>query len=176
MKKWVLYSIALTTISSLSACSNQEKSDLNTLTELGRKDSPSDTVAQLTKIYSQAIADFIKDANTKNKTKFDTLYFGNRKNGQPDDFPDIKLPETIENTQIRLISPAEGTIKQNELKSRIYINMIGWVEKESAEFIFYVFSNGFEHQYNYTINYKYNLEQKDFELATLKFEAAVKKE
>jgi hypothetical protein len=127
------------------------------------------TKADLTKIYSQAIADFIKDANKKNKTTFDTLFFGKRKNGQPDDFPDIELPVTIEKTHIRLIPPEVGTKKQKERKSRIYLNMIGWVDKEKAEFLFFVFSNGFDQQYNYTINYKYNTKLKDFELEKLQF-------
>ena len=127
------------------------------------------TKTDLTKIYSQAISDLIKDANKKNKTPFDTLFFGNRKNGQPDDFPDIELPETIEKAHIRLISPEVGTIKQKERKSRIYINMVGWVDKEKAEFLFFIFSNGFEQQYNYTINYKYNVTRKGFELTKLQF-------
>jgi hypothetical protein len=127
------------------------------------------TKTDLTKIYTQAIEDFIKDAHKKNKTAFDTLFFGKRKNGQPDDFPDIELPERIENTQIQLISPEVGTRKQKESKSRIYINLIGWVDKERAEFLFYVFSNGFNQQYNYTINYKYNTKLKAFELEKLQF-------
>ncbi len=45
--------------------------------------------AELTKIYTKAIAEFIRAANKKNETAFDTLCFANRKNGQPDDFPDI---------------------------------------------------------------------------------------
>lgn len=127
------------------------------------------TKSDLTKIYSQAIADFIKDATKSHKANFDTLYFGKRKNGQPDDFPNIELPTTIEKIQVRLISPEAGKIKQKERKSRIYINMIGWVDKENADFMFYVFSNGFDHQYNYTINYKYNTKLKRFELDKLEF-------
>ena len=127
------------------------------------------TKADLTKIYSQAIADFIKDASKKHKTIFDTLFIGKRKNGQPDDFPDIELPETVENAHVRLISPEEGKIKQKERKSRIYINMVGWVDEEKAEFVFFIFSNGFEHQYNYSINYKYNVKRKEFELTKLQF-------
>lgn len=125
--------------------------------------------ADLTKIYSQAISDFIKDARKKTKSNFDTLYFGKRKNGQPDDFPDIELPEKIENTHIRLISPEAGTLKQKELKSRIYINMVGWVDNKKAEFLFFVFSNGFDHQFNYTINYKFNTRLNKFELVKLQF-------
>ncbi len=127
------------------------------------------TKADLTKLYTQAIADFIKNVNKKNKTTLDTLYFGNRKNKQPDDFPYITLPETIEHTHIRLISPELGTKKQNEKKSRIYINMFGWVEKENAEFIFIVFSNGFVHQYDYKIHYSYNQQQKAFKLINMEF-------
>ena len=70
---------------------------------------------------------------------------------------------------IQLISPEVGTIKQKERKTRIYINMIGWVDKERAEFLFYFFSNGFNQQYNYTINYKYNTKLKAFELDKLQF-------
>ena len=36
------------------------------------------TKTDLTKIYAQAIADFIKDAHKKNKNAFDTLFFGKR--------------------------------------------------------------------------------------------------
>lgn len=80
------------------------------------------------------------------------------------------MPETIENTYIRLISPEVGTIKQKERKSRIYINMVGWVDKGKAEFLFFVFSNGFEQQYNYSVNYKYNVKRKEFELTKLQFD------
>lgn len=119
----------------------------------------------LEKIYAQAIGDFIHAATQRNKTHFDTLYFGNRKNGQPDDFPAIELPETIQHTHIKLISPEVGKTSQLAHKSRIYINLIGWVEKGNAQFIFFVFSNGFEHQYNYTLDYTYNDKNKTFELA-----------
>lgn len=106
------------------------------------------TKTDQTKIYSQAIADFIKNANKKNKTNFDTLYFGKHKGGQPNDFPDIELPKTIEKTQIRLITPEVGAKKQKENTSHIYINLVAWVNKYRAEFIFVVFSNGFAHQYD----------------------------
>jgi hypothetical protein len=117
-----------------------------------------------TKIYSQAIAEFIKAVYKKDKTVFDTLFFG--KNPE---FPDIELPETIENTHIRLLSPEAGTKSQNEKKSRVYINLVGWIDKEKAEFIFVVFSSGFAHQYDYSIVYKYNGERYEFELKDLQF-------
>ena len=118
---------------------------------------------------TQAISDFIKSANKKNKTTFDTLYFGKRKNGEPDDFPDITLPKIIENTSIQLISPEAGAKKQKENNKRVYINLIGWVEKDNIEFIFVVFSNGFAHQYDYHIHYIYNEKLKEFKLTTIEF-------
>jgi hypothetical protein len=127
------------------------------------------TKAELEKIYTRAIADFISDANKKHKTHFDTLYFGNRKNGQPDDFPDITLPHVIEGIQIRLISPEAGKLKQKQRKENIYINMAGWVDAKNAEFVFFVFSNGFAHQYDYHIWYKYNAGKKAFEMVKLEF-------
>lgn len=127
------------------------------------------TKETLTKIYTQAIADFIDAANQKNNTAFDTLYIGKRVNGQPDDFPDIELPTTIKNTQVRLIAPELADIKQKERKRNIHINLMGWVSKETAEFIFVVFSNGFTHQYDYDISYNYNAAGNRFSLNKLKF-------
>ncbi len=127
------------------------------------------TKMELTKIYTQAINDFINAANLKNKREFDTLFIGKRVNGLPDDFPDIDLPLTIQNTHISLITPKAAEKKQNDRKSRIYVNLIGWTNKTSAEFIFVVFSNGFDHQYDYFINYTYNAKRKEFELKKLEF-------
>ena len=126
--------------------------------------------ADLTKIYSQAITDFIKAVNKKHKTSFDTLFFGKHVYGQPDDFPDIELPKTIANTQIRLISPEDGLKKQKARKSLVYVNMVGWVGQDKAEFIFVTFSNGCEHQYDCFINYKYDAKKREFDLDKLRFE------
>ena len=121
------------------------------------------TKIDLEKTYSQSIGDFIKAANKKNKTSFDTLFIGKISTG------DIELPEKIENTQIRLVSQEMAEKNQKERPARTYINLIGWVKKENAEFIFVVFSNGFHHQYNYTISYTYNVKQKAFELEKIHF-------
>jgi hypothetical protein len=126
--------------------------------------------ADLAKIYSFAIADFIKAVNKEHKTSFDTLFFGKHVYGKPDDFPDIELPKTIEDTQIRLISPEEGLKKQKARTSVVYVNMAGWVEQEKAEFILVVFSNGCEHQYDCFLNYKYSAKQKEFVLEQVRFE------
>lgn len=135
----------------------------------GQPTTPPDTTTVLAKIYTQAIGDFIDAANAKNSMVFDTLFIAKRKNGQPDDFPDIVLPERIKNTTIKLITPEQADNSQKERKTRMYINLVGWVKKEDAEFIFIVFSNGFEHIYDYTINYTYNIKKEVFELANTQF-------
>lgn len=142
-------------IITLSACAQGNKSSTNKLV--------------LSKMYTQAIGDFIKVANKKNTTVFDTIFIANRKLNQPDDFPDFELPSQIENTQIVLITPDLAKISQNARKSRIYINVLGWVDQVKAEFIFVVFSNGFDHQYDYNIDYKYNIKSKNFELENVLF-------
>lgn len=125
---------------------------------------------ELTNIYIQAIAEFIKVAYKKDKTTFDTLFFGKHVYGQPDDFPDIELPKTIENTNIMLVTPEVGQKKQHASKSLVYINMMAWVDKERAEFVLVVFSNHVEHQYDYIINFTYNSTRKEFELGKIEFE------
>jgi hypothetical protein len=130
---------------------------------------------RLTRIYSLAISDYITEVSKQHLITFDTLFFGKRNNGQPDDFPDIVLPDIIKNCQIRLIDPEVGKKLQEEKKSRVYINLIGWVNKDKAEFFFVTFSNGFEHKFDFHINYKYNLERNEFELAKSRIEIYSKK-
>jgi hypothetical protein len=88
--------------------------------------------------------------------------------GQQDDFSEIELSETIETTHIRIIAPEAGLKMQHERKSLVYINLMGWVTKEKAEFIFVLFLNGGEHKYDYFINYNYNVSRKEFELVNIK--------
>ena len=126
---------------------------------------------ELKKIYTQAIAEFIKAAYKKDKTTFDTLYFGKHVYGQPDDFPDIELPKTIRKTQIRLVAPEVGQKIQIDRKSLVYVNMMGWIDKQQAAFLFVVFSNGAEHQYDYFINFTYNTSTNKFELDEVAFES-----
>ena len=150
-------------ISDSSAISTQQTNSATTDSLNVQKD-------ELTKIYTQAIAEFIKAAYKQDKITFDTLYFGKHVYGQPDDFPDIVLPETIEKTLIRLVSPEVGQKKQAERKSLVYVNMMGWVDKENADFVFVVFTNGTEHQYDYFINFKYNTSKNKCELDKIEFE------
>ncbi len=128
------------------------------------------TKTDLKQVYAQAIASYIKAVNDKHKTSFDTLYFGKHVYGQPDDFPDIELPESIENTHIRLVSPEAGLKIQKARKSLVYINLFGWVDKTTAEFIFVTFSNGCEHQHDCHIDYQYDSIHKSFNSEKVRFE------
>ena len=130
---------------------------------------PKPASTDLAKAYTQAIGDFIKAANKKNGVRFDTLFIGKRRYGQADDFPEITLPETIENTVISLIDPEAGVKSQDSRKSRIYLNLFGWVDQEKAGFVFVAFSNGFEHQYDYNIDYKRKAKTGALELEKLEF-------
>lgn len=128
--------------------------------------------AEIEKIYTRAIGDFIKDAQINHQLKFDTLFFGKRKNGEPDDFPDIDLPERIENTAIVLVSTELGARIMKERPSRIYVNMMGWIEKDKAEFILFVFSKGFVPQFNYTIHYTLSGTNKALVLSKIVFKGS----
>lgn len=160
----------------MTACSGQSPANANRdlttaprdtsawLADHGKKEG-----AELTKIYSLAIADYIKAVKDEYKISFDTLFFGKRVNGQADDFPDITLPDVIERTQIRLISPETGLKKQKERKSMFYINLVGWVDDEKAGFIFVTFSNGFEHQFDCFLDYTWQAGTKTFQLEQRRF-------
>lgn len=130
---------------------------------------------KLIKIYTQAISDYISAVSKQRLIHLDTLYFLNRKNGQPDDFPDIILPQVINKCQIRLIEPNINKKVQEENKSRVLINLIGWVYTGKAEFIFVTFSNGFKHQFDCTINYNYDPNKKEFVLVKSRIELVNKK-
>lgn len=181
--KYIMTVLAWTVCFFLSACSNHaadtshtdkiindHSSSTNQQQSPATRDSLNAQNDELTKIYTQAITEFIKGAYKRNKTTFDTLFFGKHIYGQPDDFPDIELPETIENTPVRIVTPEVGQKKQQERKSLVYVNMMGWVDKEKAGFILVVFSNGGEHQYDYFIDFAYNATRKEFELEKIEFE------
>lgn len=120
--------------------------------------------------YAQVITDYLRLVKEEYKLGFDTLYFGKNANGQPDDFPDIRLPEYAEGTRILLVSPEEGARIQKEHKSSYYINLVGSVEDDKAEFIFVTFSNGFAHQFDCFIDYAYDKTEKKYVVLTSRFE------
>lgn len=154
----------------MAKINDDHSSSASQQTNSATTDSLAKQTDELIEIYTKAIAEFIKAVYKKDKTTFDILYFGKHVYGQPDDFPDIELPQTIEKTEIRLVTPEVGQKKQAEQKTLVYINMMGWVDNQKAEFIFVVFSNGGEHQYDYFITFNHDISSGDFELDNIEFE------
>lgn len=142
-----------------SASKFSKKSINNTL--------PKDALSQ---IYTQAIADYIRLVKKEYGLSFDTLFFGKHANGQTTDFPDVVLPNTIEQTNIKLLIPKQGEKQQLQDKNNYYINLIGTADHHKADFIFIAFSNGFAHQFDCFITYHYGTEKKKFVIASTRFE------
>lgn len=122
--------------------------------------------AEETSIYSQAIADYIKAMRKDGKLRTDTLYFGKDVAGSALPFAGLKLPSKIEGVAVCFISSKEGEKSQKEIPQRLYVNLVSWVNRDKAEFMFVAFSNGFEHQFDYSINYLYVPSKKNFILSS----------
>jgi hypothetical protein len=130
--------------------------------------------SDLLKIYSIAISQYIKAIYEKDKIKLDTLFFNKRKNGQPDDFPDIELPQSINGTRILLLTPDEAKSKQQFFKrSTPFINLIGFENEDKVEFIFITFYPDFQHRYDCYINYLYNSKTGEFDSGTTRIEVLI---
>lgn len=123
-----------------------------------------------TKVYSQAIRDYIRLVNKEYDFTFDTLFFRKHRNGQPEDFPDIVFPTSIDNTMIKVVSPEQGEKLRKERPSSFYINLMGWVDPGHAQFIFVTFSDGGAHQFDCFIEYEYDPSTKEFLMGITRFE------
>lgn len=77
---------------------------------------------------------------------------------------------TIDGVNIVLLTTEAADRKRVNHKSLVFINLFGWVEKDKAEFIFVTFFPGYQHQYDYFINFTFNNNQKVFELTEIQFE------
>lgn len=131
--------------------------------------SENDSLTVLAKIYSQAIAEYGRAVHKMEKTDFDSLFFGKQF-----DFPDIELPTTINGATICILTPEEVNNKKLSYgKSSPYINLIGFIEHDRAEFIFVTFYPEFHHQYDCHMNFKCNSQKKEFELDKLQIEILI---
>lgn len=125
---------------------------------------------EMARLYTLAITQFIKAANKRDQTTWDTLFFGKHQYGNPEDFPDIELPASIENTYIQIVPPEAGPQLQERNPSSVYINLMAWFENHKAQFIFVVFKHGMKHQYDGTFDFQYNHRSKDWQLEKITFE------
>lgn len=125
-----------------------------------------------TKGYTQAIAEYIKAIYAKDKTSFDTLFIGKYKG-----FPNIELPNTIQNTKILLLTSEEAEKKLQYRKSFTYINMIGDFWKNTCNFKLVVFITeklplkiNWWPLHDCIIDFTYSLKKNVFDLKTLRFD------
>lgn len=170
MNKPVLALAICVTAISMASCSNQVNDRPKVLTQpLNQSDSLAPKPPTLTKTYTQAITAYINAVHQKDQSRFDTLFLGKRP-----DFPDLDLPDTISGVNIRVLE--EGEINRKKLnyqKTTPYINLIGFVETDAAEFIFVTFYPEFNHQYDCYLNFKVEPGKKEFVLEKSRIEVLV---
>jgi hypothetical protein len=167
-----VFCLAFTACSNQAADTSQSKTNgtdsslpaiQSTITSI--PDSITSQKQQQVTAYTRAIAEYIKAIYEYDKSRYDTLFFGKH-----DDFPEIKLPTVIGNTNIILLTPAEADKKRTYHKSMVYINMFGSTDGDRAEFILVTFFPGYHHQYDYFIDLKYDAIRKDFVLEKVRLE------
>ncbi|MEZ4920505.1 MAG: hypothetical protein R2792_15495 [Saprospiraceae bacterium] len=124
----------------------------------------------LQQLYTQAIADYIREVDSAYGLRFDTLYFGKHVFGQADDFPDIELPGHIAGTPVLLVSPEEGERIQREREAAFYVNLFGRTGSDRPDFLFVLFSKGFVHQFDVFIQYSRAPNTNEFVLDSARFE------
>lgn len=130
---------------------------------------------ELSKAYSTAINQYLQSNYSTDKSKIDTLFINKRKNNQPDDFPDIELPKSINGAKIIMLSAEEAKEKQRYFrKSSPLVNIIGWIDDDKREFIFVTFFPEFKHRSDCYINYTYNPKTKEFDLLNSRIEVLKK--
>lgn len=118
-----------------------------------------------TKAYCRAISEYIKAVYKSGIARPDTLFIGKNV-----DMPGtIKLPGAIEGITTVLITSEAAEKKLNYRKSLVYLNVVGWLDKDSSEFIVVTFFE-FKPQHNCSMHFKNNPKSKEMELERLKFE------
>lgn len=182
MKKNIFYLLITIALIALASCagSTTDQANQNTATPTNSQqttdtlatDSNQVSTAQLTDIYIKAISQFIEAIKQKDDITFDTLFIGDRKLGSPDDFPNITLPQKIKNVSIVMLSipEAHGPKMKFFKKNSPILNLMGWVDKQKAEFAFITFYPNFDHKYECYINYNFNVTKNEYELTKLSIE------
>ena len=126
------------------------------------------------KVYSQAIAEYLKAVSKSDSLRFDTLFIG-----RYEDLHEIKLPATINTTKILLLKDEEeGKRKLNYRSSFNYVNIAELaLTKEHAKFIFISFfvekftgSVNWWPKHNCILNFDYDTQSKTFVLTKQKFD------
>lgn len=118
------------------------------------------TNAHITNAYCAVIAEYIKEANKNSTVAFDTLFVGKH-----EEFPDIKLPNTIADKKIVLYTQVKGDKEPYHRSSYKFVNILETkFLKDKVGFMLITFHQDYHPQHNCHIDLKYNEEKKEFEL------------
>lgn len=183
MIKILLYVFFFAGYFSFNACSNpvSAKGDNNAVEVEGLEHTKANDATaaesgdkEVAEVYSKAIKDYIEAVYQLDKKVLDTLFILKRQNGQEDDFPDIQLPQKINKTSIILLTQKDADLRRDaSRKATPFINLIGNVDDNNADFIFVAFYPGFTHQMDAYINYKYDKLKKEYVLDQLSIEVVM---
>lgn len=122
-------------------------------------------VTKQTKLYGKAIAAYIKAVYKKDKSSYDTLFFGKHT-----DFPDITLPNNVSGTHIVLLTSEAADVRRKHNPDLVYINMFGEITATNAHFFFVTFFPGYQHQYDYFFDFEKDEKSNEFVLDKIQFE------
>lgn len=123
--------------------------------------------AVVTEAYCRAIAEYAKAVYSDGKSGPDTLFIGTK--GVGFQFPHIDLPATINETKVRLLNSEESKRLHIDRQSYVFLNMVGWMEGDKAEFIIVTFFSGGKPQQNCHL-YFVRTGKSEFGLDSLRFE------
>lgn len=139
----------------------QAASPADSLPQVSRDSLPGDSLlskTELSALYVQAISDFLTAVTEKEQHPLDTLFLAKRQNLGADDFPDIDLPAQVDGCGLRLLDYAEAHLDQkgNFSERTPFINLMGWADRQQAEFMFVCFYPEFEHRYDAQLFYHFD--------------------
>lgn len=127
---------------------------------------------QKTKLYSLTIGEYIKAVYKKDNIKYDTLFIGKHI-----DFPNIKLPNKIQNTVIMIITEKQADKIAGYRKSLTYLNIIENIASSESHFLivaFYVVKSknhiNYLPMHNCNISFKCNQKLNENTLHEIKFD------
>lgn len=121
---------------------------------------------QLESLFVSAIAEYINVMKQKEGIIVNTLFFG--KNA---DFPDVQLPDTINHVRIMVLSEnIADAMKLSYSRTSPYVNAVGWINQDTAEFIFVTFYPEFKHQFDYHVYFRRNEKENGFILNEVQLE------
>lgn len=130
-----------------------------------------------TKLYTQALTEYIKSVNATDKFSLDTLFVGPMDKDVDENIKDIELPTEILNTKILKLTQEEGDRKVKYKKTFIFANIIGTLSKDHAKFLFITFivengpskANWFP-KHNFEADFNYDPQTKAYKLEKQRFE------